>query len=447
MHRFVLSSLSLALIGALSAGSIGCSSEEEGRTPAPAAKPAPSPEPAPAPAAAPASTAPPDMPLGLVLGLAQFAPRQPGAKGAPEALPATMEFLVRKDGRWQVTSIADDQSNVVHKAMLYKTVDGRDVILSAAGSAATLKLWSKDKGTHSAETIWEKDFGGRFSRMRDVEVADIYGDDKDTMVVATHDQGIVATVRPADDGSFAVEELDREENTFVHEIEVGDLDGDGVLEAYATPSEPNRLDGKPQSGQVVRYVPAKGEGRVVVADLGDRHAKEIYVGDVDGNGTDELYVIVEGVIEKGSKRLVEPVQIWRYEAGTDPKEGVVIATVEDRLGRFLTVGDLDGDGKKEMVAALFSSGLWLLRPGVDPMAEWSKESIDRRSGGFEHASIITDLDGDGRDELYVASDNDSEVRRYVWDGSKLAREVIYRRTNGNSVFTWNIMPIPVELAP
>jgi hypothetical protein len=283
--------------------------------------------------------------------------------------------------------------------------------------------------------------------MRDVEVADIYGDHQDTIVVATHDQGVVAVARPKPDGTFEIEQLDLEPETFVHEIEIGDLDGDGVLEVYATPSEPNRLDGKPQSGQVVRYVPAKGEGRVVVADLGDRHAKEIYVGDVDGNGADELYVIVEGVIEKGSKRLVEPVEIWRYEAGTDPKAGAVIATMDDRLGRFLTVGDLDGDGKKEMVAALFSSGLWLLRPGADPMAEWSKESIDRRSGGFEHASIITDLDGDGRDELYVASDNDSEVRRYVWDGTKLAREVIYRRTNGNSVFTWNIMPVPVELAP
>ena len=40
--------------------------------------------------------------------------------------------------------------------------------------------------------------------------------------------------------------------------------------------------------------------------------------------------------------------------------------------------DVDGDGKKEMVAAAFKSGLWLLRPGDDPKGEWSIESIDRR---------------------------------------------------------------------
>ena len=103
------------------------------------------------------------------------------------------------------------------------------------------------------------------------------------IAVATHDQGVVALVKPEGEG-YVVEEIDREADTFVHEIEIGDLDGDGVLEVYATPSEPNRLDGSTQSGRVTRYVPAKGEGRVVVADLGDRHAKEIFVEDMDGDG-------------------------------------------------------------------------------------------------------------------------------------------------------------------
>ena len=50
-----------------------------------------------------------------------------------------------------------------------------------------------------------------------------------------------------------------------------------------------------QQGAVVRYVPATGEGPVVVAGLGTRHAKEILVADVDGDGRDELYVSVEAV--------------------------------------------------------------------------------------------------------------------------------------------------------
>ena len=98
-----------------------------------------------------------------------------------------------------------------------------------------------------------------------------------------------------------------------------------------------------------------------------------------------------------------------------------------------------------MVAASFSRGLWLLRPGSDPNGEWSKESIDRDSGGFEHASVFADLDGDGSDELYVASDNDGELRRYVWVNGRARRTVIHGRDQPRSMITWNIMPAPASL--
>ncbi|MEN8183524.1 MAG: VCBS repeat-containing protein, partial [Myxococcota bacterium] len=294
-------------------------------------------------------------------------------------------------------------------------------------------------GGLEAETLWEEDFGGKWSRMRDAEQADLYGDGSSVLAVATHDQGVVATVRPQE-GGFAVERLDEEANTFVHEIEVGDLDGDGVLEVYATPSEPNKLDGTPQPGKVVRYVPARGEGRQLVADLGDRHAKEILVSDVDGDGRDELYVSVEAV-EGGE------LEIRRYDADTDPTGGAVIATLDDSMCRFLTAGDFEGDGTREMVAAAKDTGLWLLRPGADPRASWQITLLDPDSKGFEHAALFADLDGDGADELYVASDDDKELRRYVFVGGEPRREVVYRRKDGSPIFTWNLMPVPVELAP
>ena len=102
----------------------------------------------------------------------------------------------------------------------------------------------------------------------------------------------------------------------------------------------------------------------------------------------------------------------------------MIGTIQDRLTRFLTVGDADGDGKLELAVAAYKQGLWLFRPGSDPKGEWTRELIDADSGGFEHASLFTDLDGDGRDELYVASDDHKEIRRYVWQGNRFAREVI-----------------------
>jgi len=401
MRRFIAFVLVLPLIAALA----GCAK-------APAAEP---------------------MANGLLLSLAVL---ESGPSG-PVPQPARLGIITYDGTAWSYRFIEDKDSNVFHKAMVFAPEGGDAGILTAGGTRAMVKLWSKDG---SSKTLWEKDFGGKFSRMRDLEVADVNGDGFTDIVVATHDQGVVAVLYGDAGGGFTVSEIDAEPNTFVHEVEVGDLDGDGVLEIYATPSLPNKLDGTPQPGFVTRYVPALGEGRTVVADLGDRHAKEILVDDVDGDGTDELYVSVEAVA--GGR-----VEILRFDADTDPTGGMLITSLGDTLTRFLTAGDVDGDGVKEMVAAANKSGLWLLRPGEDPRAEWSISSIDRNSGGFEHASILTDLDGDGIDELYVANDDDGEINRYVWVDGEPQRELLYTYPEGLSGFTWNIMPAPVVLIP
>ena len=371
------------------------------------------------------------LPNGILVALAVLGKDDQG-KPAPQ--PARLGVLTREQGDWRYRSIEDPDSNVFHKAMEFFGPGGNAGVLTLGGTRAVVKLWQPGG---SSQVLWEEDFGGKFSRMRDGEVGDIFGDGEASIAVATHDQGVVAVLRPDDAGAFTVQELDRQPSTFVHEIELGDLDGDGVLEIYATPSEPNKLDGTPQPGKVVRYVPKSGEGRSVVADLGMRHAKEILVADIEDDGLDELYVSVEAV--SGGK-----VEIRRFDSGTDPSAGRLIAKLDDTLCRFLTSGDIDGDGRKEMIAAAYKSGLWLLRPG-EPT--WSMELIDAESSGFEHAAVLADLDEDGTDELYVASDKHDEIRRYVWRSGSPAREVLHRHTDGLSRFTWNLMPVPLELIP
>lgn len=364
----------------------------------------------------------------LVLALAVLGEND---DGTPKTLPGRVGILTRQDGKWNHRMLKDPDNNVFHKAMAY----GSEGLLTLGGTKALVKLWRPD-GTR--ELLWEADFGGKSSRMADAEVGNIFGDGKAAIAIATHDQGVVAVLRPEPSGRFKVEELDRQPDTVVREIELGDMDGDGVMEIYATPTAPNKVDGTPQPGKVVRYVPARAQGRTVVADLGDRHAKEILLANLDGDGRDELYVSVEAV--SGGQ-----VEIRRYLTHTDPGQGEVLVTIEDKSCRFLSVGDVDGDGKKEMIAAASKSGLWLLRP--HNTSPWDKELIDGGSGGFEHASILLDLDGDKRDELYVASDNQKEVRRYDWTPKGWSHEVLLKYEDKLGRFTWNIMAVPTALLP
>jgi len=391
---------------------------------------------------------PDDLPRGLLVAYSQF-PVGDDGKATAKPGAALLEILIRQDGEWSTVAIEDDESNVFHKAMVLDGA-GPPAIVTLGAEDAKVKAWRRTAEGFVVQTLWTAEFGGRFDRMRDAEVGDVDGDGRPEIVVGTHDQGVIAVLDGTPAGEpWSATRLHEAEDTFIHEIELGDLNGDGELEIYATPSEPNDLSGKDvQRGTVIRLDPAKPGSATVVANLGDRHAKEILVDDVDGDGRDELYVAVEGKTEgSGSDlRVVEPVEIRRYDAGTPADEGAVIARIEgERFTRFLTPGDVEGDGRKEIVAASFRKGLWLLRPGTDPKGEWGIESIDRESSGFEHAALLTDLDADGRAELYVAADEQGALRRYVWVDGRPRREVIAERAVPASRMTWNLMPVPRAL--
>jgi hypothetical protein len=108
----------------------------------------------------------------------------------------------------------------------------------------------------------------------------------------------------------------------------------------------------------------------------------------------------------------------------------------------LTAGT-SGNGTKEIVAATHKRGLFLLRPG----SPWKVDLIASDSSGFEHAAILADLDADGRDELYVASDDQGEVRRYDWTAQGWKKEVLVKFDDKLGRFTWNVMTAPSSLLP
>jgi hypothetical protein len=366
---------------------------------------------------------------GLALALVDFEER------AGTKIPHARLGILREDrGTWRFNHLEDVDSNVLHKAFAFQLSTGEHGVVTAGGTRATLKFW---KSQHDVEILWESDFGGKFSRMRDVESADVLNEGWPALVVATHDQGVVAVISIDKNGRRRVRELDRNPDTIVHEIEIGDLNADGVLEVYATVSAPNRLDGSVQPGKVLRYVPLLNEGPTCVADLGLDHSKEILVEDVDGDGRDELYVSVEA--RPGGK-----IRILRFGADTKPQAGVEVARLPDLLCRFLIAGELDGDGHKEIVASTFKGGLWLLRSSNEGTS-WTPTQIDAASGGIQHACKMVDLDLDGVDELYVANDRGSEINRYAWRDGGLVKTTLYKYPRQLVGFTWNIEPISEDL--
>ena len=193
-------------------GLAGCSGDEDGSmhpAPVPVA-PEPPPPPAPVAPAGPLPT--------LIMVQAQFIT---GPDGRPKPGPARMT-LYRTDGKqWFDEVIEDPDSNVFHKGIPW-----RDGILTIGAMKAMVKHWKRDGDTWKATTLWEKSWGGKFDRLRDVELGDVDGDGQEEMVIATHDMGVVAVGDENDDGTWTFQEFDHKADTFVHEVEIGDVDGD-----------------------------------------------------------------------------------------------------------------------------------------------------------------------------------------------------------------------------
>jgi hypothetical protein len=355
---------------------------------------------------------------------------------AGKSVPGPARLQIWRQGAegWKASRLEDGDSNVFHKALLR---DGK--IFTIAGEKANLKVWGFADGKWSQETLWSKSWGGKFNRIRDLEIGDVDGDGKDEWVMATHDGGVIAVYNPPETPGAAPEiiELDAKPDTFVHEIEIGDIDGDGTMEFFATPSDRNSSsDSQPGFVVMYRFDGTTYKRTVVDGEAGHTHAKEILVSDLDGDKKAEFFSVQEAQV-KGNQ-ILHPVEIRQYTLQKDGTfKAEAIATINDRQTRFLLGADFDGDGKKELIAAAMKTGLYRLTPGK-PGEPWAQTNFDAISGGFEHAMHAFDMDGNGAPELYVASDDQQELKSYVWNAatSSFDRTLIGKMEKG--VITWNI---------
>ncbi|MEW6755516.1 MAG: VCBS repeat-containing protein [Candidatus Latescibacterota bacterium] len=160
----------------------------------------------------------------------------------------------------------------------------------------------------------------------------------------------------------------------------GDIDGDG---------QPEIVTGG--TGALLWYRPASGEGGLIATG---HFAVGLALEDLDGDG--RLEVVTGEQTE--DRQLIS----W-YDPGTDlrqPWQRHEIDPAADGSAHDVLFADLDGDGRRELVAnAAYCAtpGLFYYTPGPDLTAPWQKHLVDQ--GVFAEGISIGDLDGDGRLDL------------------------------------------------
>jgi len=182
-----------------------------------------------------------------------------------------------------------------------------------------------------------------------------------------------------------------------YQVAVADVSGNGRPDVLALSTSANRVDWyenpgwrrRPiaQTAQNIDLAPFEVDGRLEIA-----LANEFYYADSARGGHVDLL-----------RRPADLENPW-------PIERIAVDPVVHRL-RW---GDLDGDGRPELVhAPIFGPGsdgprapkpshLWAFRRPEDPGGTWQPWKIDETLTVL-HGLYVGDLDGDGRDEILAAS--------------------------------------------
>lgn len=204
----------------------------------------------------------------------------------------------------------------------------------------------------------------------------------------------------------------------------GDLDGDGLMDVLVN------VTGDCQQGNVftlyggprrtgtseIRDLPGVLRERDACGDFG----RATGVGDLDGDGFDDFVVAAPDA--DASYLFYGSATRPAARRSEDDADAVLVTGLEDGIGPARAVGDVNGDGRADLLIGNApdattdeAPGTWHLLLGGERLS--GVVTLETRSTRFQAALAqgLGDLDGDGRDEIGVTL-NRTGLDGYVFAG-------------------------------
>jgi hypothetical protein len=288
-------------------------------------------------------------------------------------------------------------------------------ILTNTGSAGTISFASKVSFNTGLSSVA-------------VAIGDLDGDGRADLAVANNNSTTVSVLRNISSGStisFA-SKLDYTVGLGPFSVAIADLNGDTKPDLAVANSGSNTVSIMRNTGSI---------GAINFAAKVDANTGlipySVAIGDLDKDGKPDLAV---------ASYNSSAISVFRNTGNsTTISFGTKIDFPSSNYPNFITMNDLNGDGKIDLVATNFSSNnVSVLRntSNIDNLSFSAK--LDIATGTNPYAVAIGDLDGDGKPELAVANSNANSIS-IIRNNIKVDQTITFNtlpvKTYGNSPFT------------
>jgi len=199
------------------------------------------------------------------------------------------------------------------------------------------------------------------------------------------------------------------------DIEIGDVDGDGQDELVLATHDNGAI-----------YVLEQTENGLVAQEVHrweeSIFAHEVEIGDVDGDGKPEFFTTPSEPNRSDGLPQAGWIDMYRHDADTGEYTRINVDELTDRHAKEIMVADYDGDGVCELYSALEAKGTKDQVNGVrryiwDAAAQTMKVDVTVDTDGLAaRFLVLADTDGDGVNEILSSTESSGVFKLWLGEG-------------------------------
>jgi hypothetical protein len=218
-------------------------------------------------------------------------------------------------------------------------------------------------------------------------------------------------------------------------VAVADVDSDGALEILVATARASLENRQSTPGAIFLYRrSARGWDKILIEDHGGRtHTRMLAVADVKNDGINRIVSSAVGIVQPGSGRIDPDPELRLHTLKGARAECEPIGALENMIkSRSFAAGDIDGNGRNALVIGTRALGV----PGLETTClyayrfnhdtgTWARETLDTSGPLGFHCVAIGDVDGDGRSEIIASDDGRGLIKLYKRRDDGWQQEIIH----------------------